>query len=166
MGPSLSNNLFFLKKTTWPQKQIVVKWSSQWRKGAPPLPLPDQNVLNFMKFFGKVRKIVWPPTANAGSAPGSKYYGCIHKSISLLMYGQRQIVIDVAVIVMDIHIGESKEGHKEPPPPPRHPNSFGFMQFSGNFWQNCVLALPLGELAPPPRGNPRSATELPLTFYL
>ena len=34
---------------------------------------------------------------------------------------------------------------------PRGPNSFNFMQFFGKFWQNRMLA-------PPPRGNPGSAT--------
>ena len=34
------------------------------------------------------------------------------------------------------------------------------MQFFGKIWQNRMLAPPPGELAPPPRGNPRSATAL------
>ena len=43
-------------------------------------------------------------------------------------------------------------------PPPGGPNSFNFMQFLGNFDEIvCWRPLP-GELAPPPRGNPRSAT--------
>ena len=44
--------------------------------------------------------------------------------------------------------------------PPRGPNSFNFMQFWGKFGKNRMLAPPPGELAPPPRGNPGSATEL------
>ena len=43
------------------------------------------------------------------------------------------------------------------PPLPRGPNSFNFIQFFGKIWQNHVLAPP-GGLAPPPRGNPGSAT--------
>ena len=37
------------------------------------------------------------------------------------------------------------------PPTPGGPNSFNFMQFFGEIWQNRMLA-------PPPRGNPGSAT--------
>ena len=40
---------------------------------------------------------------------------------------------------------------------PRVPNSFNFMQFSGKFGK-IVCWCPPGELAPPPRGNPGSAT--------
>ena len=44
--------------------------------------------------------------------------------------------------------------------PPGGPNSFNFMQFLGKF-DNIVCWRPLpGELAPPPRGNPGSATGL------
>ena len=42
-------------------------------------------------------------------------------------------------------------------PPPGGPNSFNFMQFLGNF-DKIVCWRPPGELAPPPRGNPGSAT--------
>ena len=42
-------------------------------------------------------------------------------------------------------------------PPPGGPNSFNFMQFLGNLAKSYVGAPP-GELAPPPRGNPGSAT--------
>ena len=41
--------------------------------------------------------------------------------------------------------------------PPGGPNSFNFMQFLGIFGK-IVCWRPPGELAPPPRGNPRSAT--------
>ena len=44
-----------------------------------------------------------------------------------------------------------------PPPPPGDPNSFNFMQFLGKFGK-IVCWCPPGELAPPPRGNPGSAT--------
>ena len=50
--------------------------------------------------------------------------------------------------------GGSKGGHV---PPPRGPNSFNFMQFLGKFGK-IVCWRPPGELAPPPRGNPGSAT--------
>ena len=43
------------------------------------------------------------------------------------------------------------------PPSPGGPNSFNFMQFLGNFGK-IVCWRPPGELAPPPRGNPGSAT--------
>ena len=33
-------------------------------------------------------------------------------------------------------------------PPPRGPNSFNFMQFLGNFWQNRMLVPPLGSWRP------------------
>ena len=39
------------------------------------------------------------------------------------------------------------------------PNSFNFMQFLRNFGK-IICWRPPGELAPPPRGNPRSATEI------
>ena len=43
------------------------------------------------------------------------------------------------------------------PPPPGGPNSFNFVQFLGKFGK-IVCWRPPGELAPPPRGNPGSAT--------
>ena len=52
--------------------------------------------------------------------------------------------------------GGSKEG-REGHTPPRGPNSFNFMQFLGKFGK-IICWRPPGELAPPPRGNPRSAT--------
>ena len=45
-------------------------------------------------------------------------------------------------------------------PPPGGPNSFNFMQFLGKFGKIVCWRPPPGELAPPPRGNPRSATDL------
>ena len=45
--------------------------------------------------------------------------------------------------------------------PPGGPNSFNFMQFLGKFGK-IVCWHPPGELAPPPRGNPASATEVRL----
>ena len=47
-------------------------------------------------------------------------------------------------------------GARETPP---GPNSFNFMQFLGKFGK-FVCWRPPGELAPPPRGNPGSATVL------
>ena len=45
--------------------------------------------------------------------------------------------------------------------PPPVPNSFNFMQFLGNFGKNCMLVPPPPQgLAPLPRGNPGSATEI------
>ena len=41
--------------------------------------------------------------------------------------------------------------------PPGGPNSFDFMQFLGNFYK-MICWHPPGELAPPPRENPGSAT--------
>ena len=41
--------------------------------------------------------------------------------------------------------------------PPRGPKFFQFHAVFGKIWQNRMLASP-GKLAPPPRGNPRSAT--------
>ena len=56
------------------------------------------------------------------------------------------------------------------PPPHGGPNSFNFMQFLGKFGK-IIYRHPPGELVPPPRGNPGSATatvfeELPLWFYI
>ena len=42
--------------------------------------------------------------------------------------------------------------------PPRGPNSFNFMQFLGKFIKFVCWRPPPGELMPPPRGNPGSAT--------
>ena len=44
--------------------------------------------------------------------------------------------------------------------PPRGSKFFQFHAVFGKIWQNRMLAPPPGELAPPPRGNPRSATVL------
>ena len=41
---------------------------------------------------------------------------------------------------------------------PRGSKFFQFHAVFGNIWQNLMLAPP-GELVPPPRGNPGSATE-------
>ena len=47
-----------------------------------------------------------------------------------------------------------------PPPPPWGSKFFQFHAVFGKFWRNRMLAPPPpGELAPPPRGNPRSATD-------
>ena len=44
-------------------------------------------------------------------------------------------------------------------PLPPEPKFFQFHAVFGKIWQNLMLAPPLpGELAPPPRGNPGSAT--------
>ena len=52
------------------------------------------------------------------------------------------------------------------PPPPRGSKFFQFHAFFGKIWQNRMLAPPPpGELAPPPRGNPGSATAVG-TLYL
>ena len=58
-----------------------------------------------------------------------------------------------------------KIGHKKYTPPPKCidrscPNSMNFMQFLGKNWPNNSFPYPPLELAPPPRGNPRSATEM------
>ena len=42
---------------------------------------------------------------------------------------------------------------------PQGPNSFNFMQFLGKFGK-IVCWCPPGELTPPPRGNPGSATAI------
>ena len=52
--------------------------------------------------------------------------------------------------------GGSKGGTRDVHPP-GGTNSFNFMQFWGNLAKSYVGALP-GGLAPPPRGNPGSAT--------
>ena len=66
--------------------------------------------------------------------------------------------------VADLH---SKILDARPPPP--GPKFFQFHAVFGKIWQNRMLAPPPGELAPPPRGNPRSATAtgfIILTPYL
>ena len=49
-------------------------------------------------------------------------------------------------------------------PPSGGPNSFNFMQFSGKIGK-IICWRPPGELAPPPRGNPGSATVI-TSFFL
>ena len=51
--------------------------------------------------------------------------------------------------------GGSKGGARDTPS--RGPKFFQFHAVFGKIWQNRMLAPP-GELAPPPRGNPGSAT--------
>ena len=53
--------------------------------------------------------------------------------------------------------GGSKGG-REGRAPPLGSKFFQFHAVFGKFWQNRMLAPP-GELAPPPRGNPGSATD-------
>ena len=53
--------------------------------------------------------------------------------------------------------GGSNGGARDACSPPGGPNSFNFMQFLGKFGK-IVCWRPPGELAPPPRGNPGSAT--------
>ena len=50
--------------------------------------------------------------------------------------------------------GGSKGGARDAPPGPKF---FQFHEVLGKIWQNRMLEPP-GELAPPPRGNPGSAT--------
>ena len=56
--------------------------------------------------------------------------------------------------------GGSKVGRRgRVPPPTRGSKFFQFHAVFWKFWQNRMLAPPSpGELAPPPRGNPGSAT--------
>ena len=52
--------------------------------------------------------------------------------------------------------GGSKGGARDAPP--RDPNSFNFMQFLEKLGKIICWRPHLGELAPPPRGNPGFAT--------
>ena len=54
-------------------------------------------------------------------------------------------------------ISGGSKGERERRAPPWGLISFNFMQFLRKFGVCCMLAPP-GELAPPPRGNPGSAT--------
>ena len=49
-------------------------------------------------------------------------------------------------------------------PPPWGSKFFQFHAVFGEIWQNRMLAPPPGELAPPPRGNPGSATDMYHSF--
>ena len=55
--------------------------------------------------------------------------------------------------------GGSKGGRGGRAPPPWGSKFFQFHAVFGKIWQNRMLAPPPGELAPPPQGNPRSATD-------
>ena len=59
------------------------------------------------------------------------------------------------VVYTKFKSGGSKGGARTHPP---GPNSFNFMQFLGNFAKIVCWRPPSRELAPPPRGNPGSAT--------
>ena len=63
-------------------------------------------------------------------------------------------IITVSTSVADLHskILDAR--------PPWGSKFFQFHAVFGKIWQKRMLAPPPGELAPPPRGNPRSATEL------
>ena len=54
-------------------------------------------------------------------------------------------------------MADLREGTRERAPPLGGPNSFNFMQFLGKYGK-IVCWRPPGELAPPPRKNPGSAT--------
>ena len=60
--------------------------------------------------------------------------------------------------------GGSKGG-REGRAPPWGPKFFQFHAVFGKIWQNCMLARP-GELAPPPRGDPGSATACALIITI
>ena len=61
---------------------------------------------------------------------------------------------------MDLHaVADLRGGGREGCVPPRGPKFFQFHAVFGKIWQNRMLAPP-GELAPPPRGNPGSATDM------
>ena len=67
-------------------------------------------------------------------------------------------VARLVTLVIPICSGGSKGGARDARPP-GGPNSFNFMQFLGKFGK-IVCWRPPGELAPPPRGNPGSTTDL------
>ena len=62
-------------------------------------------------------------------------------------------MVSVIQSVADLRGG----GARDACAPPGGPNSFNFMQSLGHFGK-IVCWRPPGELAPPPRGNPGSAT--------
>ena len=78
----------------------------------------------------------------------------IYSTIANVWTNRWVIVYTVLNAVADLHskILDAR-------PPSRGPNSFNFMQFLGKFGK-IVCWRPPGELAPPPRGNPGSATEM------
>ena len=74
------------------------------------------------------------------------------------------IIIDRFInFYKDVSSGGSKGGAGDARPP-GDPNSFNFMQFLGKI-DKFVCWCPPGELVPPPRGNPGSATGLDLIWF-
>ena len=76
---------------------------------------------------------------------------CINKSAYPEM-----VMVAYSGFLVDFSSGGSKGGARDARPP-RGPNSFNFMQFLRNFGK-IICWRPPWELAPPPRGNPGSAT--------
>ena len=69
-------------------------------------------------------------------------------------------------LVRMLSIGGSRGGGRQGrAPPPRPQNFFIFMQFSGKIGQIIGWRPPPRELAPPPRGNPGSATAEELLVF-
>ena len=63
----------------------------------------------------------------------------------------------VAPIGLTLTVADLHSKILDAPPSPWGSKFFQFHAVFGKFWQNRMLAPP-GELAPPPRGNPGSAT--------
>ena len=77
---------------------------------------------------------------------------CIHTHTHLYCCAICELYFSVILPVADLH------GKILDAPPPSE--FFQFHAVFGKIWQNRMLALPPpGELAPPPRGNPGSATD-------
>ena len=83
---------------------------------------------------------------------GSSHDACDVIYLSPFLSVNRQTPVKT-LPVADLH-SKILDAH----PPPGGPSSFNFMQFWGNFGK-IVCCPPPGDLAPPPRGNPGSATD-------
>ena len=84
----------------------------------------------------------------------------VDTSRRLLRNTQRMFAwLKYLMILWSTFSGGSKGGPEGRAPPPWGPKFFQFHAVFGKIWQNRMLAPPPGELAPPPRGNPGSATD-------
>ena len=78
-------------------------------RGGAPLPLPDQNFLNFMQFFGKIWQICLlapppgglapHPTRNPRSVPAMIAFNCLTNTVVI----QRKITLIIGAMQLFVH---------------------------------------------------------------
>ena len=143
-------------------------------RDAPP---PGPNSFNFMQFWGKFGKIVcWRPLGSwrplLGEILGPPLVINRYKSganmVQFVFFANNANLIIAneiywhpwqVVLMNGFSIGGYKGFRGTRTPLPRHPNSFNFMQFLGNFGKIMCWRPPPEGLVSPPRGNLGSTTD-------